>query len=205
MADGKNIAELAKKIKVNNDSADVVPVISKHTSTATFAKQDDNNPTQTVSTRAEIQDDDEKSAKITPKAGIDIVPIAKNAQPIMVANGDEPEKVIAEEVKPEVSDFVSQPDQVEPLLDSTNEESDTSLTPEQKMFEASDSLPDDNDKRTAEITDNMQSPKIYDTNEYFVPIKNTSHNHGGAQIILAGLLSASIVAVIVGYLVMYVL
>jgi hypothetical protein len=205
MAEGRNIAELAKKIKVNEDSSANAPVIKKHTAIATFAKQDDNNLTPIVITKTDSQGDDDKSAKITPKAGIDIVPITKNVQSIKLANSDEPEKAETKELSPEVSDFVSQPDQAEPLLDGTNEESDTILTSEQKMFEASDSLPDENDKRTSDITDNMQSPKIYDTNEYFVPIKNTSHNHGGAQIILAGLLSASIVAVIVGYLAMYVL
>ena len=68
------------------------------------------------------------------------------------------------------------------------------VSPEQKAYEASDSLPDENDKRTAEATDEMQSPKIYDTKEYFVPIKKTAHSHGGVGIAIAGLVSAAVVA-----------
>ncbi len=56
-------------------------------------------------------------------------------------------------------------------------------------------LPDDSQRATATAKDAMQSPTMYDTKAYYVPIGNSQHRHGhvlGA--IVAGLLTAAAVA-----------
>ena len=203
MAEGKSIIELAKKIKINDDGAGSVPVIRKHSSNSTFATQDGAESEQNESTNREVHNN-KKSTIVKPIVGIDIVPIAKNVQTIKVEDNIEQEPS-EKPNRSEVSDFVSTPTLDEPILDDSSKDTKTPQGNEPIEFEASDCLPDENEKRTAEITDNMQAPKIYDTNEYFVPIKNTTHNHGGIQIIIAGLLSACIVAGIVTYVALYVL
>jgi hypothetical protein len=60
-------------------------------------------------------------------------------------------------------------------------------------YEAVDSLPDMSEKKTTELTDQMEGPRIYDTKEYVVPIKDTMHSHGTLGKILAGIISAVIV------------
>ena len=60
-------------------------------------------------------------------------------------------------------------------------------------YEASDSLPDVSKTLTTEATDAMQSPRIYDTKEYIVPIKDTVHSHGTMGTIIAGIISAIVV------------
>lgn len=64
-------------------------------------------------------------------------------------------------------------------------------------YEASDSLPDMSQKMTTAATDEMQSPHIYDTKEYIVPIKDTMHSHGTFGKIMAGIISAAVVTALV--------
>jgi hypothetical protein len=60
-------------------------------------------------------------------------------------------------------------------------------------YEAVDSLPDMSEKKTTELTNQMDAPRIYDTKEYIVPIKDTMHSHGGLGIVIAGIVSAVVV------------
>lgn len=60
-------------------------------------------------------------------------------------------------------------------------------------YEAVDSLPDMSEKKTTELTDTMDGPRIYDTKEYVVPIKDTMHSHGTLGKVIAGVLSAVII------------
>jgi ABC-type uncharacterized transport system involved in gliding motility auxiliary subunit len=59
-------------------------------------------------------------------------------------------------------------------------------------YEATDALPDSIAIATTQATDAMQSPKIYDTKEYMVPIHDTMHGHGFVGKIIAALVSVAI-------------
>lgn len=204
MAEGKKITDIVPPEKAEDTTKDAAaPTISKHGGSATFAVKDDNNPTETVSTNPETQGAEEtkEEPKSPSKAGVDIKPVTENLQE--AAEQEEKAAKEAEAPKEEVSDFVSKPEEESSSDGDTadkkeeNEEDQVGGPKEKAPYEASDSLPDENDKKTAEATDNMQSPKIYDTKEYFVPIKRTAHSHGGTGIILAGIISAALVAVAV--------
>lgn len=55
--------------------------------------------------------------------------------------------------------------------------------------------PDSSQKMASNLTDNMQSPKFFDTKEYHLPISQSKHSHGflfGS--IIAGILFATVVA-----------
>jgi hypothetical protein len=71
-------------------------------------------------------------------------------------------------------------------------------------YEATDSLPDTNAIETTQATDNMQSPRIYDTKEYVVPIKDTMHSHGTLGKIVAAFVSVAVMLGILYVVVMYV-
>lgn len=70
-------------------------------------------------------------------------------------------------------------------------------TPPASPYEASDALPDMSQQLTTKLTNDMQTPRIYDTKEYIVPIKDTMHSHGTIGILVAGLVSAAVVVGIV--------
>ncbi len=69
--------------------------------------------------------------------------------------------------------------------------------PPASPYEASDSLPDMSQKLTTEMTNDMQSPRIYDTKEYVVPIHDTMHGHGGVGKVVAAVVSAAIMLAVV--------
>jgi glutamyl/glutaminyl-tRNA synthetase len=55
--------------------------------------------------------------------------------------------------------------------------------------------PDFSQKMTSNLSDNMQSPKFFDTKEYHLPISQSKHSHGFlVGSIVAGILFATIVA-----------
>lgn len=98
---------------------------------------------------------------------------------------------------------------VKPLEDSENKDQpieekpqpDTPAPPPER-FSAIDALPEE-EKTTEEVKEGMQDPSIYDTKEYYVPIGNTHHSHGGLKMAFAfGLLCAVIV---VGAIIFYML
>jgi hypothetical protein len=72
--------------------------------------------------------------------------------------------------------------------------------PSSERFSVTDGLPDPGEKATKEAKENMQSPTIYDTKEYHVPIGKSHHAHGGVKgafifgIVCALAVVASIVA-----------
>jgi hypothetical protein len=72
-----------------------------------------------------------------------------------------------------------------------------------ERFATTDALPEASQPATDEAKDEMQDPKIYDTKEYYVPIGNSYHSHGGLKMAFAfGILCAVIV---VGAIVYYML
>jgi hypothetical protein len=100
-------------------------------------------------------------------------------------------------------------DAVEKIDEPTESEEEQSeveeLSPPQSVTEEKDEpikesaavdsiLPDDSQRATATAKDAMQSPTMYDTKAYYVPIGNSQHRHGhviGA--LIAGLLTAAVV------------
>lgn len=79
---------------------------------------------------------------------------------------------------------------------------ETTSAPEQHLAApgvVSDAIPDVSQKLTAEAEVNMQQPKAFDTNEYFVPIGETVHKHGHLResLIFGGILAAIVVAAVV--------
>lgn len=203
MADGKNITDIvppeeASKVSSvassgdNSEVSATASVISKHSSTITVG-QDDNNPTQSVSTNAETQGSDDAPKKVS-KMGVDLQPQSVESSTNDTSSKDE-KKIdsTGESIKEGAND-----------ADNTSEPEAPAPTPASKArFEASDSLPDENDKRTTEATDDMQAPKIYDTKEYFVPIKNTTHSHGHIGTVIAGIVSALVVLAAVAFAAVY--
>lgn len=214
MAEGKKITDIVapEDIKqsdsgVSSDNKEEIKAtasaISKHSSGANIGT-DTNNPTQAVSTNAETQGADEPK-KMVSKNGINIQPLSdvkaaeesRADQPSVSENPVKPQEPIPAKDEPpkETSDFVSQPATVEDPVNTDPEPPVKSRGP----YEASDSLPDENDKKTTEATDGMQNPKIYDTKEYFVPIKNSTHSHGHLGTAIAGVVAAAVVMAVVAF------
>lgn len=70
-----------------------------------------------------------------------------------------------------------------------------------KDFGAVDSiLPDDSQRATATAKESMQSPTMYDTKAYYVPIGNSQHKHGH---IVGALIAGLVTAGVVGFVVLY--
>lgn len=97
-------------------------------------------------------------------------------------------------VQPISEEFKAESQDTNPILEEKNEE------PEE-AFVSTDALPDvpsSNDLNNAEKSESMQKPKIYDTNEYFVPIHETSHSHGFVKgSLVAGFIAALSVLTVV--------
>jgi hypothetical protein len=91
---------------------------------------------------------------------------------------------------------------IEPSAELVTEtETQEVAEPKPESFESTDALPDDNDKRTAEVVDKMQQPRIFDTKEYFVPIHETTHSHGFVKgSIVAAVVTVVIMLAVVGVL-----
>ncbi len=91
------------------------------------------------------------------------------------------------------------PSQTDEQRPATSTSPDASITPgpSASPYEASDSLPDMSQKLTTDMTDDMQSPRIYDTKEYVVPIHDTMHSHGTMGKIIAAVVSATVMLAIV--------
>ena len=87
---------------------------------------------------------------------------------------------------------------IETTNESEEEHEEQVTTHESSLYEAQDSLPDAIDIQRTELTNKMQTPRIYDTTEYVVPIKDTMHTHGHiVGTIIAGIISAAVVLAVV--------
>lgn len=134
--------------------------------------------------------------------------LTKN-QPEVVAD-TEPEEPIAAKVDEQEQVAVDEPateaSAIDPLPETVAAESSQEPQPSEKElaeadkeipasegYAISDALPD---KSVSEAKDAMQDPKIYDTNAYHVPIKETHHGHGSAKAAFAfgALFAAAVVA-----------
>lgn len=74
---------------------------------------------------------------------------------------------------------------------------DNSTLVTEQSFDATDNIPDAAQQLSTATTNTMQTPRIYDTKEYFVPIHETTHSHGVFGTVVAGIVSALIVLAIV--------
>lgn len=134
----------------------------------------------TMTSNVPSEDNNPKPAQIISTNGTTITPDASASQPDVA---DANQGVNA-------SDSPDQATQPEPNQPSTG-------TAPESPYEASDSLPDLSQKLTTEMTNEMQSPRIYDTKEYVVPIHDTVHGHGTIGKIVAALVSVAVVLAIV--------
>ena len=160
-----------KQPVVNDVSA---PSITKHA--ASLSGQSDAPTTTDAATSPS------KEAKLVSNVAPKIAPLDTTLQ----ANGEQ--KPAGGETTPAEDTATAMPAAEEPA----KEESPEAHTPS-SPYEASDSLPDISEKKTTEMTNEMDSPRIYDTKEYIVPIKDTMHSHGTTGKVVAGILSALIV------------
>lgn len=85
-----------------------------------------------------------------------------------------------------------------------NIEQKATVQTENEDYVSTDAVPDapsSTDLKNSDTTSSMQQPKIFDTNEYFVPIHETSHRHGFVKgSLIAGLVAAILVLVVVAIL-----
>ena len=111
-----------------------------------------------------------------------------------------------------MAETIESPPTVDPLPETANADTEQSApvdspdTQEQpadkdvpvietETYAASDALPDDSQKLAGDTKATMQDPKIYDTNVYHVPIKETVHGHGSAKAAFAFGALCAVVAV----------
>jgi hypothetical protein len=124
-------------------------------------------------------------------------PITPEPQPEPSQDDEKPvEDAPQEKEKPD--DTVKESNEDTPQLEKT--ETDDSPTEQEEKDEpikqsaSVDSiLPDDSQRAASTAKDAMQSPTMYDTKAYYVPIGNSQHRHGhlgGA--IIAGLITAAL-------------
>mgnify|MGYP003586380091 CR=1 FL=1 len=145
------------------------PTIEKHT--ATMATEDSSD--QPVA----------KPDSLVSTNGTTITPDASATEPISSAP-DQPNQapISATDDGKDVKPAAEQP---------------TPAAPPASPYEASDSLPDMSQKMTTEMTNDMQSPRIYDTKEYVVPIHDTMHGHGEVGKVVAAVVSVVIMLAVV--------
>jgi hypothetical protein len=75
----------------------------------------------------------------------------------------------------------------------TEEPEDDKQEPVKELAAFDSILPNDSQRATATAKDAMQSPTMFDTKAYYVPIGNSQHKHGHVVgSILAGILTAAI-------------
>jgi hypothetical protein len=158
-----------KQPVVNDVSA---PSIARHT--GGLATEATENPTT-------VADD----TKLVSNIGTKIAPIDTSLQ----ANGEQKQIEPAATEAPQSVDTAAVQSEEKPAEPEEKEQKTGPASP----YEAVDSLPDMSEKKTTELTDQMDSPRIYDTKEYIVPIKDTMHSHGGFGIVVAGIVSAIVV------------
>lgn len=156
------------------------PSITKHVSGIT------DQPDETVATDAATSPS--KEAKLVSNVAPKIAPLDTTLQ----ANG---EQIVADETQStaEITIPVDAAEQAPEAEPNKEEASAPSVPGPSSPYEASDSLPDFSEKKTTEMTNDMDSPRIYDTKEYIVPIKDTMHSHGTAGKVIAGVVSAIVV------------
>lgn len=146
------------------------PTISRHSATLAESTEDSNNPTKKVSTTSETLQ----------SAGADKDVASKNAKKIEPLNQD---------LNSQAKDNAKEPEINKTDASEVTESKDEYHPPV-----------DEKANKTPDATDQVQSPKIYDTTEYHLPISASKHNHGTLGIILAGIITA---IVVVGGLVYY--
>jgi len=126
--------------------------------------------------------------------------VQEDEAPEAVEADEEPEKQDQEpqelEHHPDNSEKKHSPiiEESDPEPKEAEEPADDSKIIPAEPFAATDALPDPGETAADEAKDDMQDPKIYDTKEYFVPIGNTHHKHGGLKMAFAfGILCAAAV------------
>lgn len=195
------------------DEAQTKPARKLMTSEPTLEQNDSATP--------EIQDEP-TTAPIVSNKGAHLSPLSENvvpeteSEPAIPGISDLPAALAEQkaEAEPEPVEApespMSEPADAEPEAPAESAPSELSKEePEEEKVEpikesaSSDSiLPNDSQRATAVAKDAMQSPTMFDTKAYYVPIGNSQHKHGhvlGA--IIAGVVTA---VVVVGGLLLFV-
>ncbi len=172
-----------------------------------------NEPTleQNDSATPEIQDEASKEPIVSSK-GATLQPLSDNVVPeeteapaipgisdlpeaLAAQKEEQPEPVEApaspiEEPKEEVEETEPEPAPSELVPEETEEK----VEPIKENASTDSILPNDSQRATAVAKDAMQSPTMFDTKAYYVPIGNSQHKHGHAfGAIVAGLVTAIVV------------
>lgn len=152
----------------------VAPTVSKHAATMTVQATTEPKTVETTPSVGTVSNTGFSIAPPSEGSDVTTVPQAAKEPP--------PSQETSEPIKSTTVSTVDEP---------------TVSTRTTSPYEASDSLPDMSQKMTTEMTNDMQSPRIYDTKEYIVPIHDTMHGHGLFGKIMAGIISAAVVLGIV--------
>lgn len=129
-------------------------------------------------------------------------------EPAIVKRPLEPTKQLVEAdiaLDPAKKETVAGPKVISPLTKNTEASDHTSGSTEESFkvinSEPTDALPDSADKLTARTDAQMQSPKLFDTKHYHLPISQSTHSHGFmVGSILFGVIFAAVMAVLIIYI-----
>ena len=137
----------------------------------------------------------------------DTEPLADNdSEVVKQGDADEADKDIAvpqddkEENKVENANTeadVAEQSESEPSHPADTKPSLESSVLTQPSFDSTNDATDSVTIQKTELTNTMQSPAIYDTKEYIVPIKNSVHSHSHVGVIVAGIISGLVVLALV--------
>lgn len=165
---------------------------------------------QNDSATPEIQEESVKETVVSRK-GATLQPVSENVAPEQTDTpgipgiSDLPEALAAQ--KEEISEPIDAPESPieapeekaeeatpEPAPSELSKEDDEKVEPIKQSASTDSILPNDSQRATAVAKDAMQSPTMFDTKAYYVPIGNSQHKHGhvlGA--IIAGIVTAVVV------------
>ncbi len=170
----------------------------------------------------DVQDKNMMSGSVAGTQQSVVKPIeADPLQPAVQTDPDEPDTVVPDSAQvvddsgqsslgPEstTTDIIPAPELISQHDESSFRPEDEELQhmpTEQRLASpgtVSDAIPDVSQKLTAVAEANMQQPKVFDTNEYFVPIEETVHKHGHVR---ESLIFGSILAIVVVVAMIFVL
>jgi hypothetical protein len=157
---------------------------------------------QETTATTEIETMPEIKVKEVPHQELMLTPLTENPtvaplnEPIVNGERDEAQK------DSESNEATLESPEYEPLSDASVEETSPSAEPEKEAEEEKQEpikelasfdsvVPDDSQRASASAKGAMQSPAMYDTKAYYVPIGNSIHKHGHlTSTIIAGLVTA---------------
>jgi hypothetical protein len=172
--------QLPEKPAVPHAELNIAPLVKETPPTTEFKIKDTSTESETAHVSEEVS---EEPSSILESVEEPAVSPSEEEVPDVDVNKVEENEEQTKEVEKTVESKDRPEEKDEPIRESASVDS---------------ILPDDSQRASATAKDAMQSPTMYDTKAYFVPIGNSQHRHGhvfGA--VIAGLFTAIIVAAIV--------